>query len=113
MAVIVGRTIMQSNGTTYELEGLTFRVSTVESLPQAAVPYVMSLLRGVSLDDVVQSLLEAESCDYESWHRKIGYWAGCIDDKFSETEWTDEFDSQRDGRLLEEEFTHGGKDDVD
>lgn len=113
MAVIVGTEILPSNGQKYELEGLTFDVANVESLPAVAVPYVKSLLRGAPMDDVVQTLLEDEGTFLESWHRKIGYWAGCINDKFSETEWTDEFDSQRDSRLLEDEFLQGGDNDVD
>ena len=60
-----------------------------------------------------QDLLEEEGLVEESWHRMIGYWAGMLDDKFSETEWQDEFDCQRDSRLLEDEFIHGGNNDVD
>lgn len=98
-------TIIVSNG--------TGSVGELTQVPAPAVPFVQSLLRGEPLDDVVQRLLEEEGLVEESWHRKIGYWAGMLDDKFSETEWQDEFDSQRDGRLLEDEFIHGGQDDVD
>ena len=113
MAVIVGNQVVTSDGTSYSIAGRKFPVGNLEHVAKPAVSYVMALIRGVPIDDLVQSLLEEEGLVQESWHRKIGYWAGMVDEQFGETEWTDELDSQRDSRLLEDEFIHGGQDDVD
>ena len=100
MAAILGKVIVLNGGTGSEI-------------PNPALPYVLALIRGDPLDYVVQDLLEEEGLVEESWHREIGYLAGMLDDKFGESEWQDEFDCQRDSRLLEDEFIHGGRDDVD